>query len=119
MARNSQAVIANGAALSGAIDLGDRDRITAIQIPAAWTAAAITFAADVDGTGTFQPVYDEAGTELTIASANVVASRYVLLGATTFLCLTGLIKIRSGTSAAPVNQGAARTLGIAIGTRVV
>ncbi|MFQ5850898.1 MAG: hypothetical protein ACE5JU_09955 [Candidatus Binatia bacterium] len=101
------ATIAAAASLSGEIDL-EGFKIIGIVMPAAWTAANLTFqAADVTG-GTFQDVFDDAGTEVTVT---VAAARYIGLDAT-MPELAGIrfLKIRSGTSAVPVNQAAARTL---------
>jgi hypothetical protein len=107
----ASAVIANAASLSGAVDLGS-DRLHRIVIPAAWTAAGITFQASPDGT-TYYDLYnvasDGTATEVTIASAGVVANRSLVLDPSVFLGIRWL-KIRSGTSAVAVNQGAARTI---------
>lgn len=110
------AIIANGAALSDVIDLSLVE-VVAIIIPAAWTAAALTFLVSPDGV-TFTSAYDEAGNELTVASAAVVANHAIVL---TTLALQAMIsaapfmQIRSGTSASPVNQAAARTLNLLLG----
>jgi hypothetical protein len=106
-ATTATATIANGASLSGAIDLGT-SRLLAIQMPAAWTAAALTFEASYDGV-TYAPVYDSAGTEI---SWTVGASRLVLNAAAAEWLGVRYLKVRSGTSAAPVNQAADRTLKI-------
>ncbi len=53
------ATILNGAALSGAVDLKEM-RLSAIIMPAAWTAAALTFAVSADG-ATYYPLYDATG----------------------------------------------------------
>lgn len=96
--------IANGASLSSAIDL-DENGIVALQMPSAWTAANLTFQGSYDGV-TFADVYDSAGTELSVTAA---ASRYIVLTPATFAGLRHL-KVRSGTTGTPVNQGAARTI---------
>lgn len=101
------ATIANGASLSGAVDLGTM-RPGRMTLPAAWTAAAGTFAVSADGV-TYGPLYDWAGTEVSIASASMVASREIVLDPTLFLSVRYL-KVRSGTNGAPVNQGAARAI---------
>jgi hypothetical protein len=98
------AIIASGASLSGELILGE-GRAAAIIMPAAWTAAGLTFQVST-GDGTFVDLYDAAGTEYTVAAA---ASRAVLLPIADFLGFSRL-RIRSGTSGAPVNQGDARTL---------
>jgi len=103
---NAKATIAENGSLSNAINV-DGKRIVGIQTPASWTAADLTFQASFDGT-TFNDVYDEAETEVTVQGA---ASRYTALDAVA-LELSGLpwIKIRSGTTGSPVAQGAERVL---------
>ena len=83
--------------------------LEAIQMPAAWTAAALTFlGSDVTG-GTFQDVYDSGGTEL-----NLTVAQGRMIGLTeahrAVLKALRFIKIRSGVTATPVVQGASRTL---------
>lgn len=103
-----QASIANGESQSTAIPLGGRTYV-AITVSPQWTAAALTFLASNEEAGTFLPVYKEDGTELTIASDNVVVSRNIGLGALMqYLSPFKFIKLRSGTAATPVNQAAAR-----------
>lgn len=101
------ATIANGASLSGAVDLVDY-RPIAVQMPATWTAANLTFQASVDGT-TYQDVYDDSATELAVGAAS---ARYVALGSAAQLALSGAqyLKVRSGASGSPVNQGGARSV---------
>lgn len=111
-------VIANGASVStNEVDTRSHD-IVGIEMPAAWTAAGISFLSCFrnDGSGqatslteTFEPVFDGAGAEVTITA---VQGNYVgLTQAQQFaLRASGRVKIRSGTSAVPVPQGAARTL---------
>lgn len=101
--RKKNVTILINEALSDAIDLGGVT-LVGIQMPAAWTAAAITIAHNVGGT--YQPVHDAAGTEVSITTA---ANRYVALDPTLYASLQD-IKIRSGPVAAPVNQAAERTI---------
>ena len=111
-----EVTIANGASLSGEADLGSYQLI-AIQMPAAWTAAVLTFqgrpgmADDVlaHPNEVLQNVYDDSAAEVTCQAA---ASRYIALTASVLDALTGCgaLKVRSGTSGAAVNQAAARTL---------
>lgn len=98
------ATIASGAALSAAVNL-DTTNLVAIQMPATWTTANLTFQASYDGT-TFNDVYDSSGTELSVTAA---ASQYITLTPADFAGMK-IIKIRSGTTGAPVNQGGDRTL---------
>ena len=98
------ATIANGASLSEEIDLGGYG-LAAIEMPAAWTAANLTFQAASASAGTFKNVYDAAGNQLTVtADASRVLTDIPELAPLRF------IKIRSGTSGTPVNQGAERTI---------
>jgi hypothetical protein len=108
-------------ALSGMIDLGTH-KLVAIEMPEAWAGGAvITFQAkakvatdDTLVAGDANPedwddVYDDAGTEV---SVTVAANRVVVIGTVTKAAIGALryIRIRSGTSASPVNQNPARDL---------
>lgn len=106
--KSKTATIANAASLSGAVNPGPCAAF-AIQMPASWTTANLTFQASFDGT-TFADMYDEAGTEVTISGA---ASRFIILEPARWLGVR-YFKIRSGTSAAPVSQGAARTIRVVV-----
>ena len=102
--------IANGASLSGGA-LVDGRLAGIITDPTGWTAAAITFQASADGVTYFDLYSGGEGTaaEATIASGNIAVNRFISL---TFANWVGIkyIKVRSGTSATPVNQGAARVI---------
>jgi hypothetical protein len=102
-------VVASGESLSDGTHLGGTIPV-AIVMPAAWTAASITFQASVDG-ATFYDVYDTDGTEYT---ATVGASQYVALNPEKFFGAIYL-KVRSGTTSAAVNQGAERTIKVMCG----
>jgi hypothetical protein len=97
------ALIANGASLSSVVELG-AGKLVAIQMPAAWTAAALTFSASIDGTNYFD-VYDGS----TERNYSVDASRMLILQMADWIGIK-FLKIRSGTSGTPVSQGADRTL---------
>jgi len=104
------AVITNGASLSTAIDLGIT-RLSRIAMPASWTAANLTFQVSDDGV-TYRNLYDSAGTEVQVTAA---ASRSISLHSLYALFQdVRWLKIRSGTSAAAVNQGAERTLSLVV-----
>lgn len=96
--------IASGQSLSAAIDLAGTTML-GLLMPASWTTANLTLQASADGV-TFADVYTEAGSEKTLTAA---ASRFILLEPADF---TGVrfLKLRSGTSAAAVNQGADRSI---------
>lgn len=103
------ATIASGASLSDAITLGGL-RLFGVVMPAAWTAANLTFQASFDGGTTYVDVYDYNGLEV-VATAST--SRLIVLDPVVFSAIP-LLKIRSGTSGTAVNQGAARTLQIVL-----
>ena len=101
-------IVANGAAgLSAEVDL-EGYTLAAIQMPATWVAANITFQAATASGGTFQDVYDDSDLEVTVVAVQghcvTVDAAALKLGALRH------IKLRSGTAAAPVNQTADRTL---------
>lgn len=101
----NQALIANGTSLSAAVNLANQ-RLYAIQMPAAWDAAALTFQGSYDGV-TFANVYDVTNAEL---SYTVAAARFYVLPSTPLLIGLKFLKVRSGPSATPVNQTADRFL---------
>ena len=100
-----QATIANGAALSGQVNLGNR-LLVGIQMPATWTAASLTFQVSPDGGTTWLELYSTAGTEQTFT---VAASQFIQIDPTQWRGIN-CIKVRSGTAGAPVNQGQSSTL---------
>lgn len=105
--KTKTATIASGQSLSAEVDVEDY-AIYAIEMPTAWTAANLTFQAASASGGTFRDLYGDAGSEVAVVVAadqmiGLDASGPELVGAR-------FLKIRSGTSAAPVNQTAERTL---------
>jgi len=102
------ATIANGASLSGAVDCS-AGRLGAIVMPASWTTANLTFSSSVDGV-TYNDKKDSVGNEYTVTAA---ASQFITLNPQDFLH-DRYIKIRSGTSGTPVNQGAARSITVSL-----
>jgi len=99
--------IAINTSLSSALDLLGCE-LVAIAMPAAWTAAGLTFQGSSDGT-TYYNVYDDAANELGVTAA---ASQYIVFDTNTKDNFRGIrwIIVRSGTAAAAVNQLAARTI---------
>lgn len=95
-------LIANGTSLSGPVDLGEQ-KLIGIAMPAAWTAAGLSFQGSNDNV-TYTDLVDAAGAVL---ARTVGASQFSLVSG---LDLPRYIKVRSGTLAVPVNQGADRTL---------
>ncbi|MGJ5163167.1 hypothetical protein [Bradyrhizobium sp. HKCCYLR1051] len=104
------ATILNGASLSDFVALGAKS-LVGIEMPAAWTAANLTFQVSTDGGTTFNNLYDASGNEYTVTAA---ASRYIYLDRNVFFGINA-IKVRSGTSSAAVNQsGADRVVRLAV-----
>lgn len=99
-------LIPNGQSLSAAINVGG-SALVGLQMPAAaWDAAGITFVVSADGGSNFLPLCDKAGTEVALT---VTFGKFIALDTATFGGIL-LVKVRSGTSATPVNQTADRTL---------
>lgn len=104
------ATIASGASLSGAITMHQDQNPqvpVALEMPAAWTAASLTFAVSYDGV-TYLPLYDDGGSELTLT---VSTSRHVALEPRYFIGVRYL-KVRSGPAGTPVNQGGDRDINV-------
>jgi len=102
------ATIANGAALTSEINL-DGKKLVGIGFPAAWVDANLTFQVASATGGTFKNVY-RGGSELTETEpATKFDGVYIALSDDVIYGLMGAqyIKIRSGTAASAVNQGAA------------
>jgi len=98
------ATIAAGQSLSGAVSLG-AFTLVGISMPAAWTAAGLSFQASPDGGATWQELYDTAGNEITFTAA---AGQFLMLAATPSYDWRGInmVKVRSGTASVAVNQAA-------------
>jgi len=110
------ATITSGTALSSAAVVNGK--VSSITFPAAWTAAAVTFQGSTDGGATYRDLFDivsGTATETTVSSASVTTlttptggiQRNLRVSLVDWISYTH-IKIRSGTAAAPVNQGADR-----------
>src|SRR5690242_19694846 len=93
----AQATIASGGSLSPSIDLSDA-RPVRIVMPSGWDAANLTLQTSLDNV-TFNNVYDEFGSEVTIVAA---ASRAIILDPAKYFALGRYLKLRSGTSGTPV-----------------
>lgn len=101
------ATISSGASLSNAVNLGGL-RLFGFIMPSSWTTAALTILASFDNGSTYvtmESVYD--GSEITYAVSP--PGYYPLPNPQIFAAVTNL-KVQSGTSALPVNQGADRTI---------
>jgi len=80
--------------------------LAAIITPAAWTSADLTFQASHDNTNFYNCYISSADTEVTIQADT---SRFITVPAGT-LSGASFVKVRSGTAASAVNQGAARNV---------
>lgn len=96
--------ILNGQSLSGDAQI-DGAALVGIIMPSAWTAADLTFQASGDD-AVFNDMYDVDGAEVTVVAG---ASRYIWLSPNDFVGFDS-IKVRSGTTGTPVNQGADRSI---------
>jgi len=103
------ATIPSGASVSNTIDCNSRS-VLGFVAPAAWTSAALNIEASVDGTSWVTVIYDSVGAAIGSWSSLTAGAGYSV-------DLNGLlpwqfIRLRSGTSTVPVNQGAARAFTI-------
>ncbi len=104
-----EAVIDAGGTISSVIDT-ERVTVMGIIVPLGWTAANLTFQASntPDIPGEWFNVYDDTGVEVTVIAA---ANRAIAIDfAALKLAPWRYLRVRSGTSATPVAQAAARTL---------
>ena len=102
------ATIATGTSLSAEIALGAK-QLVGIAMPAGWDAADLTFQVSVDGGTTFL----EMQTTAAAVDYKAAASQYIAVDPAIWRGIN-LIKVRSGTSGAAVNQTADRVLGLVI-----
>jgi hypothetical protein len=108
MSEAETCTIASGASLSGAVNLGGRIPV-GVYMPASWTAAALTFQVSPDGV-----TYYNAHTEAAEYSVTASAVIYVNFDSVNFYG-ANFLKVRSGTSGTPVNQGADRVMTLMLG----
>lgn len=98
--------IANGASLSDELDTSGKT-LCGFIIPAAWTAAGISFAVSNTAGGTYYPLFSSIGNESGLST--VAASTAYNVNPSDFAGWR-FVKIRSGTSGTPVAQGASRSI---------
>jgi hypothetical protein len=113
------ATIANGASLSGVVELGDDETVLGLTTDTAWDTNALTFAVSSARASTsaeldalvFTPLSLADGNEATVvglaASESVAVPDFWLKGYRWF-------KVRSGTAAAAANQTGATTITLSI-----
>lgn len=100
--------IASGSALSNEIDLGGTT-LCGLILPSAWTTAGIGIKAASQAGGTFVPVYNDAGTFVSITAA---ASTCILLNAADFASVQHIKLWSQNGSSVDVNQAADRIITI-------
>ena len=100
--------IGSGAAISAQINIGQKTPV-AIAVPANWTTAALSFQASGDGGATFGELLDATATAVSVSSITGGAYTVIQLDPTKWRGINCL-KVRSGSSGAPVNQTNSVTL---------
>ena len=108
-----QAVIAAGASLSAAVELGGHS-VERIIMPAVWDAADLTFQISDDRGTTFQNLYWDWGAEMVVDAA---ASYTIELSPFIKLSNIDQLKVRSGIAAGAVNQTAEAIVRLSVSTR--
>lgn len=98
------ATIQNGTSLSNAIDM-EALTLVGIHMSALWTTANLTFQVSEDGV-TYDNLYDRFGNEIVYS---VTQARFITIPPSEWFGIR-FVKIRSGTSSVPVNQGALRSI---------
>jgi hypothetical protein len=110
------ATIGAGASLSAAVKLGQKT-LVGIGMPAAWTAADITFQASGDGGVTFGEMDASDGAAADAVAAFTIhspaAAQFIAFDPTRFRGIN-CIKVRSGTVGTPVNQVSQAVLTLAV-----
>lgn len=110
--QTTNVTIASGASLSDSINFNGRSdslaglRLFGIVMPAAWTAANLTFQASYDNGATWVDWVDNKGNAHYITP---VAGTGTPIDPTVFAAVP-MLRFRSGTAAVPVNQAADRTI---------
>lgn len=100
------ATIANGASVSGTVDLTDTSLLGFIA-PAAWTTAELNIEVSVDNTNWVTAgVLDGSGSNVSRWSAVTAGAAYSV--DVVNMLPYRFVRFRSGTAASPVNQGADR-----------
>lgn len=99
--------ISSGTSLSDAADVGGRT-VVGIIMPSAWDAADLSFEVSHDGTTFYDLQYDNAEVTENAAADQAIS----LLPAKLYPWRH--VKVRSGTSATPVNQTANRELSLIV-----
>lgn len=111
--------IANGAAVSNQIFIGDGELVGIVMDPTGWTTALISFLASADGVN-YYPVVDGTGAVVVVGATDTVPSAtYVAIGDEPHISFSHFRGIQflqlqscsiSTNTLTAVNQGAARVL---------
>lgn len=104
--------IASGESVSNIARIAGKQLVGLIT-PASWTAADLGFLVMNAAENISNPVYDNATERLIAAATMGGASRFLALDSIDYLGMP-LLRLRSGTAALAVNQGAARTLQLVV-----
>ena len=105
----STTTIPSGSSVSNTIDCNDRT-ITGFISPDAWTTAALTLEASADGQTWIASLFDSTSTAVGSYPSIAVSSGYAIdINA---MLPWRFVRFRSGTSASPVAQAAARVFTI-------
>jgi hypothetical protein len=114
------ATIANGASLSGAVELGDNGQVLGLTADSAWDTNALTFAVSMGRANTAAELAALVYTPLILADGN--EATVVGLAASESVAVPGFwtrgyrwIKVRSGTAAAAANQADTTVVTLSIG----
>lgn len=94
--------ITSGTALSSEIDIGGWT-LVGIVVPSNWTTSGLSFQASADGGQSFGELLDMTATAIAISSVPGGAQAFIAVDPTKWRGVRSL-KVRSGTSSAPVNQ---------------
>lgn len=104
------ATIASGSALSSAVNLRGRI-LVGLVMPGGWNAADLTFQASLDGaTWREFSTVDGVGTAAPATIVSPAAGVHYGLEANAAWFAARHLRVRSGTSASPVNQAAERAI---------
>jgi len=96
-----------GASFSSPVNLGGL-RFLGVFMPTDWTSAELSFQTSPDGTHWYN-VFDQNGNEVLFS---VGAGLYAAVTAATVFAPMQFLRIKSGSSAVPIVQAAARTLNL-------
>lgn len=103
--------VSSGASLSAAVPMRRRTLIS-IAMPAVWDTANLTFQVSVDNGSTWQELYNDSGSPISVFAS---AGNIIRLRTDEWIGIDWL-RIRSGAVGALVTQTASRVLTITVGT---